>query len=250
MTPQGNRKPRIFFIEMLGEPGTYDASVYDSLPDRDQEGVWFQKRYAHLSDVTIDVRSLPRGESLPAADQADGYVLGGSYNSVHDDYPWQRAVLSWLPSVRAQCAPLLAICGAHQLLGKHYGASVVEVDDAPCAGTLPVTLSGAGVQSPLLAAISTETRFHFGNDEQIDAVPEAATLLASSERVPVAALDYGGHWYSTQFHPEASAESLGISWARSAPELCDVYDDADAGDRLIENFFGIVRRIRQTDRTA
>ncbi|MDH3714544.1 MAG: hypothetical protein OET44_11925 [Gammaproteobacteria bacterium] len=245
MSAHEDQPLRIFFIEMLGEPGTYDASVYDTLPDGDLEGVWFQKRYAYLDDVGIEVRSLPRGECLPDADQADGYVLGGSYNSVHDDYPWQRAVLSWLPSVREQRAPLLAICGAHQLLGTHYGAPVIAVDNAPCAGTLAVTLTDAGVQSPLLEAIAADTRFHFGNGEQIATVPDSATLLASSERVPVAALDYGGHWYSTQFHPEASAESLGISWATSAPEICDAYDDHDAGDRLIENFFRIVRRARQ-----
>jgi len=244
MTSNGDQSLRIFFIEMLGEPGTYDASVYDDLPDRDLEGIWFQKRYAYLGDVNITVRSLPRGDSLPDAHEADGFVLGGSYNSVHDDYPWQRDVLSWLPSVRELSAPLLAICGAHQLLGKHYGGSVVAVDTAPCAGTLPVTLTDAGVQSPLLATIPADTRFHFGNSEEIAAVPSSATLLARSERAPVAALDYGGHWYSTQFHPEASAESLSISWANSAPELCDAYDNGDAGDRLIENFFTIVRERR------
>ena len=244
MTSNKDSSLQIFFIEMLGEPGTYDASVYAGLPDRDLEGIWFQKRYAYLEDVTITVRGLPRGDTLPDADEADGYVHGGSYNSVHDDYPWQRAVLSWLPSVRELSAPLLAICGAHQLLGKHYGGSVVAVDTAPCAGTLPVTLTDAGVQSPLLATIPADTRFHFGNSEEIAAVPGDATLLARSERVPVAALDYGGHWYSTQFHPEASAESLGISWANSEPELCDAYDNGDAGDRLIENFFAIVRQSR------
>jgi len=244
MTSNKGSSLQIFFVEMLGEPGTYDASVYDDLPDRDLEGIWFQKRYAYLDDVNITVRGLPRGDTLPDADEADGYVLGGSYNSVHDDYPWQRAVLSWLPSVREQGTPLLAICGAHQLLGTHYGGSVVAVDAAPCAGTLPVTLTAAGVQSSLLKSIPADTRFHFGNSEQLAAAPPAAALLASSERAPVAALDYGGHWYSTQFHPEASAESLGISWANSAPALCDAYDNGDAGDRLIENFFAIVRERR------
>ena len=46
----------------------------------------------------------------------------------------------------------------------------------------------------------------------------------------------------TQFHPEASAETLGASWAVAAPELCDAYHDGDAGNRPIENFFDIVRR--------
>ena len=109
---QPDTKLRIFFIEMLGEPGTYDASVYDSFVGKDQEGLWFKRRYAYLGDVRFEIHSLPRGDSLPDPSEADGFVLGGSYNSVHDNYPWQRAVLSWLPAVPAfagnlRCAPIV-----------------------------------------------------------------------------------------------------------------------------------------------
>ena len=232
----------ISFIEMLCEPGNYDASVYDSFIDTDQEGLWFKRRYNYLSDVRFVIRSLPRGDSLPDPSEADGFILGGSYNSVHDDYPWQRAVLSWLPAVRQRCLPLFAICGAHQLLGKHYGAPVTRVDNAPCAGTLPVSLTAAGMESPLLKSVAPEPRFHFGNEEQVANVPRAASLLVTSDRVPVAALAYGDHWYSTQFHPEASAETMSISWAHSKPALCHAYDNSDAGNQVIENFVDIVRQ--------
>ncbi len=235
-------KLRIFFIEMLGEPGTYDASVYDGFVDKDQEGLWFKRRYDYLGDVRFEIRSLPRGDSLPDPSEADGFVLGGSYNSVHDNYPWQRAVLSWLPAVRQRRLPLLAICGAHQLLGKHYGASVTRVDNAPCAGTLPVSLTAAGMESPLLKSVAPEPRFHFGNEEQVANVPRAASLLVTSDKVPVAALAYGDHWYSTQFHPEGIAETMSISWAHSKPALCHAYDNSDAGDQVIENFVDIVRQ--------
>ncbi len=56
----------------------------------------------------------------------------------------------------------------------------------------------------------------------------------------MAALDFGHHWYSTQFHPEASALTLGIIWKNSNPELRDNYNDTDRGDQLVENFFRIV----------
>ena len=98
------------------------------------------------------------------------------------------------------------------------------------------------MESPLLRSVAPEPRFHFGNEEQIASVPHAASLLATSGRVPVTALAYGDHWYSTQFHPEGSAETMGISWPHSKPALCDAYDDSDAGDQVIENFVGIVRQ--------
>jgi len=42
----------IWFIEMMGEPGSYDASVYDDFEDKDREGVWFQKRCQRRSKNT------------------------------------------------------------------------------------------------------------------------------------------------------------------------------------------------------
>ena len=124
----------------------------------------------------------------------------------------------------------------------HYGASVTRVDNAPCAGTLPVSLTAAGMESPLLKSVAPEPYFHFGNEEQVASVPRAALLLVTSDRAPVAALAYGDHWYSTQFHPEGSAETMGISWAHSKPALCHAYDNSDAGDQVIENFVDLVRQ--------
>jgi GMP synthase-like glutamine amidotransferase len=107
---------------------------------------------------------------------------------------------------------------------------------------LPASLTAAGMESLLPNSAALEPRFHFGNEEQVASVPHPASLLATSDRVSVAALAYGNHWYSTQFHPEGSAETMGISWAHSRPTLYDAYDDSDAGDQVIENFVDIVRQ--------
>ena len=80
-----NGPARILFIEMMGVPGSYDASVYDHFEDRDQEGLWFVKRYSHLPGITIGTCNVCIGEAPPATDAIDGLVLAGSYNSVHDD---------------------------------------------------------------------------------------------------------------------------------------------------------------------
>ncbi len=36
--PAKGKTGRIIFIEMMGVPGSYDASVYDHFEDKDQEG--------------------------------------------------------------------------------------------------------------------------------------------------------------------------------------------------------------------
>jgi GMP synthase-like glutamine amidotransferase len=46
---------------------------------------------------------------------------------------------------------------------------------------------------------------------------------------------------TTQFHPEATEETLGTIWRYKAPELMQYYHAHDKGDRLVENFLQLVR---------
>lgn len=227
---------RIVFVEMMGVPGSYDASVYDHFEDRDQEGRWFVKNYSPVPGIAIETCNVCLGETLPRPEVVDGLVLAGSYNSVHDDTEWQRSVRAWLPEMRSRGIPILGICGSHQLIAHIEGANVVPVDGEPFAGTFPVVLTDAGKASPLMQAIDDNDCFHFANSEHVVTVPDGATLLASSSRVPVAALDYGDHCYTTQFHPEATEQTLGTIWRYKAPELMRNYHPRDQGDRLVENF--------------
>jgi len=238
------RPARIVFVEMMGVPGSYDASVYDHFEDRDQEGLWFVKHYAHVPGIVIDTCNACLGETLPGPDQVDGLVLAGSYNSVHDDTDWQRRVGAWLPGMRARKIPVLAICGSHQLLAQLAGATVVRLDGGPFAGTFPVTLTEAGRASPIMRSIADGDCFHYANGEHVVNIPAGASLLASSSRDPVAALDYGDHCYSTQFHPEATDATLGTVWRFKAPELMRNYHPRDSGDRLVENFLQLARDLR------
>ena len=117
---------RVFFIEMMGVPGSYDASVYDSFEDKDNEGRWFTRRFGDYPGLNIQCRNVCLGETLPGASEVDGLVLAGTYNSVHDNTEWQQHVLDWLPVMRSAGIPLLGICGSHQLIAHMYGAGVVN----------------------------------------------------------------------------------------------------------------------------
>ena len=224
----------------MGVPGSYDASVYDDFEDRDQEGVWFQKRFGHVEGVSISTCNVCIGEALPDASQVDGLVLAGSYNSVHDHTPWQQQMRAWLPRMRDAAVPILAICGSHQLLAHMQGADVEKFPDGPYAGTFPICMTDAGKASPLMASIEDGACFQFANTEHVAALPAGARLLATSGKVPVAALDFGQHCYSTQFHPEGTYETLGTVWKHKAPELMANYHDRESGDQLVENFLRLV----------
>ncbi len=235
-----SKTARIFFIEMMGVPGSFDASVYDHLPEREDEGLWFVNRYSHLPGISIETRNVCIGEDLPDIGEVDGLVLAGTYNSVHDHTDWQGRVREWLPRMRAQRVPMLGICGSHQMIAHSEGVDVELLTDGPFAGTFPVEITAAGKASPLLEGIAEEDCFHYANSEHVVEVPANATLLASSSRVPVAMLDYGDHCYTTQFHPEGSDQTLGPIWQHKAPHFMQYYHDRDKGDRLVENFLRLV----------
>ena len=231
---------RIFFIAMMGEPGSFDASVYNHLDDKEDEGAWFVKRFGQLAGISIQTRNVCMGESLPDNAEVDGLVLAGTYNSVHDHTDWQQRVRAWIPTMRAQKIPMLGICGSHQLIANIEGSAVEKVPGGPFAGTFPVSLTVVGKSSPLLQGIADQDCFHYANSEQVIDVPAGAELLASSSKVPVAALDYGNHCYTTQFHPEGSKLTLGPIWQHKAPQLMQNYHDDDRGDRMVENFLRLV----------
>ena len=233
---------RIFFIEMMGVPGSFDTSVYGHLPEKEDEGQWFVNRFGHLEGLSIQTRNVCVGEDLPVADEVDGLVLAGTYNSVHDHTDWQQLVREWIPAMRAQRIPMLGICGSHQMIAHLQGSGVERLADGPFAGTYPVSLTESGKASALMRGIADQDSFHYANSEHVVEVPAGADLLASSSKVPVAALDYGDHCYTTQFHPEGSDQTLGPIWQHTAPQRMANYHANDAGDRLVENFLQLVVR--------
>jgi len=225
---------------MMGEPGSYDPSVYDGFDLKDQEGQWFVERFSGVVDLDIQTCNVCAGQTLPDPETFDGVVLAGSYHSVHDDRPWQRQVLEWLPEVRKRRLPVLGICGSHQLLSHGLGAGVEKLADGPYAGTFPVILTTAGQQSPLMRSIEAVAPFQFANSEHVVEVPQGSTLLATSGPVSVAALDFGEHCYSTQFHPEGTHETLSTVWRLTNPDLVERYFPEESGYQLVSNFLNIV----------
>lgn len=225
---------------MMGERGSYDATVYDHFDEKDNEGQWFVKRFSHINGINIKTCNVCSGETLPSADEVDGLVLAGTYNSVHDFTQWQLKVRDWLPIMRSHKIPILAVCGSHQLISHMEGADVEVLKQGPFAGTFPIILTSAGYQSALMQGIPDESVFQFANSEHVVNVPKKATLLASSSRVPVAALDFGDHCYSTQFHPEGTNETLGTVWRYKKPELMKNYLPEENGRLIVENFLTLI----------
>ena len=224
---------------MIGEPGRYDPAIFADQPGGDDEVHWFRVclqalDMSHRVDLT-GVR-VCQDEPLPPPEDVDSVVLGGSYHSVHESRPWQQSVIDWLHAYRETGRPLLGICGGHQMIAQMDGAPVTRLDGAPAAGSLPVRLSDTGRAHPLFAGFDSAPVFHFANEEHVAGVPRGARILATADRMPCAALDHGGNWYSVQFHPEATHDCLAATWRSETPRVTTAYRPVPDAPRLIGNF--------------
>ena len=128
-------------------------------------------------------------------------IVLGSATSVHDNFPWQQELKSWLRPWIDRGTPYFGFCFGHQLLANMFGAPVgfVRADQEKLKGFHAVEmkssrLSGAGTVSLL--------RSH---REMVTDVPAGFRLLATSPEVAIDGLEHATlPVWSLQTHPEAT----------------------------------------------
>lgn len=241
-------RPRLTFLGQLGAPGRYDPALFADEPGGDDETVWFEATLARAGvhdRLSYDGRRICHGAALPPVDgpaAPAAVVIGGSFHSVHDDLPWQRDLIAWLEAQRARgpAGPaIFGICGGHQIMARALGAPVEKVTTGTVAATLPVTLTRAGATHALFAGLGAAPEFHFGNEEHVTEVPAGGRVLAHRPEMPAVALDFGGRWYSVQFHPEAEADAFARGWRHEHPAYMENYHPVPESCRIFRNFLAL-----------
>ena len=142
-------------------------------------------------------------------DDWSGIILGGGPFNRSDPEnaksPAQRRAEAELHdlAVRVVAAdfPFLGACYGIGVLGTLAGGVVDRTWGEPI-GALPVRLTDAGRDDPLLGILPAEFTAFVGHKEAVARLPEGAVLLASTDTCPVHAFRIGRHVYATQFHPE------------------------------------------------
>ncbi len=167
---------------------------------------------AELND-TVTTHFLRRGCSVEQRFPFDGdlldtrpsavgptVVLGGGQNVTEiAELPFLKNEVDWIQACMQQGEPLLGICLGGQLVAHALGANITERSPKECEfGFYPVTPTAAA--KDWLPETRHFTQAHF----QEFALPEGATLLASSERYPHQAFRHNATTYALQFHPEVT----------------------------------------------
>ena len=245
MTDRAERT--LLFISMLGEDDLFNPEHFTSLTSSGREKDWIEDWFGPAAQETgfsIFGVDICRGDALPAADNVDCVILGGTMHVVTEDRPWLHALYAWLRAYRDSGKPLLGICGGHQLVATEFEDGVlVGRAGGTLAGTYEIELTELGRQHPLFDGLSTRPRFNFAN--YLHVIPsdvQKAKALARIGESSAICIDHGNQWYTTQFHPESRRSVWSCMYERTEPGYVGNYSDEQDGATLIRNFMKIAAR--------
>lgn len=150
----------------------------------------------------IDSFSARHGQYPDNFADYDAVLLTGSRADAFSDEPWVVALRERVHQLLAQRHKLLGVCFGHQLIAHCLGAPVQRAPQGWQAGRqvydwlgLPEHVGLTPLQAPQVGLLAS-------HQDQVLALPEGATLLATHAQCPVAAFALEDRVFCIQPHPE------------------------------------------------
>jgi GMP synthase-like glutamine amidotransferase len=168
---------------------------------------------------------LPKGEFPEDVQGFDGFLIGGSPSSVHDDDPWIGRLMALIREGFAAGVPLAGACFGHQAIAKALGGTV-----GPNAG--PFVLGTAETEVTSLAPwMEPVARFRLAaaHGEQVLALPPRAEVVGVTPGCPAACYRIGTSVFATQYHPEMTPEFVAALVKEFAPKFPPEVGEAARG---------------------
>lgn len=169
------------------------------------------RSYGHLFVEFFNRLGLPlnyrfyqvqQGE-LPQAGDCDAYLITGSKAGVYDPLPWIPHLQQWITRAFNDGEKIIGVCFGHQIIAHTLGGF---------AGKSPKGW-GVGLHTTQLQALpnwlnDTESSLEliYSHQDQVERLPDGATLLASSDFCNNASFCMGQQVLTFQGHPEFTVE--------------------------------------------
>ncbi|MEB0041494.1 MULTISPECIES: amidotransferase [unclassified Pseudomonas] len=136
----------------------------------------------------------------PADDeQFDAYLVTGSKADSFGSEPWIQTLKTYLLQRFERGDKLLGICFGHQLLALLLGGKTERATQGWGVGTHRYTLAPA---APWMTPAIDNLTLLISHQDQVTALPDNATVIASSEFCPFAAYHINHQVLCFQGHPE------------------------------------------------
>ena len=188
---------------------------------------------ATLEQLRPDARITIVAPADDDADQLDAAALRafdavfvtGSPLHVYDDTPPVRRQLAFMRAVFASGTPSFGSCAGLQLAVAAAGGSVRKMPERIEAGVARrITATADGRTHPLLAGRAPSWDAPAIHGDEVEQLPDDATLLASNAvtRIQAAEIRHdGGVFWGVQYHPELAPREIAIALRRQADDLIE-----------------------------
>ena len=123
-----------------------------------------------------------------------GFILSGGPSSTFDIGAPQAPAYIYESGL-----PVLGVCYGMQLMAAQLGGRVAAGTEREYGHTV---IHHANDTSPLLTGLPESMPVWMSHGDRIAELPPGFQALASSESVPIAAMENRDHFYGIQFHPE------------------------------------------------
>jgi len=155
----------------------------------------------------------------------DAVFVTGSPLHVYDDTPPVRRQLAFMRAVFASGTPSFGSCAGLQLAVAAAGGSVRKMPERIEAGVARrITATADGRTHPLLAGRAPSWDAPAIHGDEVEQLPDDATLLASNAVTSIQAAEIrhdGGIFWGVQYHPELAPREIAIALRRQADDLIE-----------------------------
>ncbi len=155
----------------------------------------------------------------------DAVFVTGSPLHVYDDTPPVRRQLAFMRAVFASGTPSFGSCAGLQLAVAAAGGRVRKMPERIEAGVARrITATADGRTHPLLAGRAPSWDAPAIHGDEVEQLPDDATLLASNAvtRIQAAEIRHdGGVFWGVQYHPELAPREIAIALRRQADDLIE-----------------------------
>ncbi|MBL9051269.1 MAG: type 1 glutamine amidotransferase [Tabrizicola sp.] len=158
---------------------------------------------------------LPKGEFPVDLHEFDGFLIGGSPSSVHDEDVWIERLFTIIRTAFAAGKPLAGACFGQQAIGKALGGVVGPNPGPFVLGTAETEVIAP---APWMDPVSS-FRLAAAHGEQVTTLPPGAEVVGQTPGCPAAAYRIGTSVFATQYHPEMTPEFLAALVDEFAPHF-------------------------------
>ena len=163
-------------------------------------GRMFERLFARQPIAAeFEVYNVMQGVYPEPQERFDAYLITGSKADSFATDPWIETLKAYLLDLYQRGEKLLGICFGHQLLALLLGGNSERASQGWGVGTHQYKVAEA---KPWMSPTLQELTLLISHQDQVTALPENATVIASSPFCPFAAYHIGDQVLCFQGHPE------------------------------------------------